>query len=140
MTQFRCYNKTCNFLYTRLSGALTSNDLLQHVQDINQEYTGIPNLLELSDCRGLTSVEMLSTSDTIAIARSETDKPGSKLAIVTPKDQDSIFGLARAYQMSSEAHRESVNVFRDLDEALNWLTDNDTSKKSALISYINTLE
>ena len=60
-----------------------------------------------------------------------------RLAILIPKDNKAAYGLARAYQMFSEEKREAVNIFHNLDEALVWLTADNTEEKEALISFMN---
>ncbi|MCW8825163.1 MAG: hypothetical protein OQK78_01950, partial [Gammaproteobacteria bacterium] len=98
---------------------------------------GISNLREIADCRGLTGVSSLTGNGTALAASREEYKPGSICVILVPKENDAIYGMARAYQMFAEEHRESVSIYRDIDEALNWITDNNILEVEALKELIN---
>ena len=124
-------------MLTKVSGDIDGNSLAQHVIDLNKETEGIFNLRELADYREITSVKLLSTQATTMSAGSEKDKPGSKLAILTPKDKDAVYGMARAYQMFSEDHRKSVKLFRDFQDALMWLSENDLEEESLSVLVNN---
>jgi uncharacterized protein YpmB len=133
----RHYYKDYNFLLSKISGDINGKMFMQEVMELNKEAEGISNLKELADCREITNVKLLSTQMTTMSAGSEKDKPGSKLAILIPKDNNAVYGLANAYRMFAEDHRESVKLFRELQEALIWLSDSDLEAKS-LSALVNS--
>jgi len=132
----RHYFKEYNFMLTKINGEINDNDLSRHVVALNKETEGLINLKELADCREITKIN-LTTQGTTINASHEKNKPGSKLAILTPVDNTLIFAMARAYQMFSEDYRESVGLFHDLNEALVWLTDNNEPENKSLTLLIN---
>jgi len=133
----RHYFKQYNFMLTKISGEINDNDLSLHVEDMNQAADGLINLKELADCREITIIN-LTTQGTTNNASDENNKPGSKLAILTPVDNVMILAMARAYQIFSEDNRESVGLFQDFDEAMVWLTDDNAIEKKALTLLINS--
>jgi len=132
----RQHAKGHNFILTLLSDTLNDEILMEHVRLLNIETTGAVNLKELADCRWLTSFDGLTVSGTTMCAKVENNKPGSLLAILVPPGNKALFGLARAYQMFAEKHRQIIRIFTDLHEALNWLGD-DPSEAEALIEVVN---
>jgi hypothetical protein len=117
-----------NFLVTKMSGELDDDLLLKHVMDLNDEAKWMTNLKELADCRNITNLDKLTTQGTVTAASAEHDKPDSKLAILVT-DSSLLYGLARAYQMQAEIHRQEVRIFNTLVEAITWLADNDHEVK-----------
>lgn len=130
------YFKDQNFLLTRASGDIDGKDLMRHVIEINEETEGIVDLKELSDCREITSLDLLSTKMATMSAATESDKPGSRLAILVPKNNDVVYGIANAYKMFSEDHRAAVKVFKQLDEAISWLAESEAEEK-AMMALVN---
>ncbi len=130
------YFKDHNFLLTRASGDLDGKDLMLHVININEVTEGIINLKELSDCREITSLDSLSTKMATMSAAAENDKPGSRFAILVPKDNDVIYGIANAYKMFAEDHRAAVKIFKELAEAISWLAESEAEEK-ALMALVN---
>lgn len=132
----RQYFQEFNFMLTKITGEINDKDLSHHVAVLNQEAKGLVNLKELADCREVTKIN-LSTQGTTYSASREKNKLGSKLAILTPKGNDLIFAMARAYQMFAEDFRESVHLFHDLHEALVWLADDNVLESKSLTSLVN---
>ena len=79
-------------------------------------------MVELSDVRALDALEVTPEGVRQFVTQDRSDAArltGYKLAIVV--SQDLAFGMARMYQMLTEAHVPSVQIFRDLDQAKAWL-------------------
>lgn len=131
----RHYNQENNFMLTKVVGEINDEDLLHHVIALNKELEGLTNLKELADCREITKIN-LSTSETTTSANNEKNKEGSKLAILTPKGNDLIFAMARAYQMFSEDYREHVQIFKNYNEAIDWLTKDNSDETESINEYI----
>ena len=117
------FYKDYSFILTKVSGKIDGNTLKQHVTDINNTTKEISKLKELVDCTKITNLKLLSTLSTIMSAENEIDKPGSKLAILTPKDRNVLYAMARVYKMFSEDHREEVKIFHAENDAITWLAD-----------------
>ena len=132
----RYYFQKQNFMLTKITDEINDDDLYHHVVALNKEVEGIANLKELADCREIIKIN-LTTAGTTRSADHEQIKKGSKLAILTPKGNDLIFAMARAYQMFCEDYRESVSLFHDLDEALAWLTNDNSDECKSLNSFVN---
>ncbi len=112
------------FVFTVLSGEIDDENLMAHVIDLNKETVEVPDFIELADCRGISNLDTLTVRGTTNAARSEKNRPSSMLALLVP-DSNLILGLTRAYQTFSEDCRKAVEIFRDVDEALAWLAEDE---------------
>jgi len=135
MSIYRYYSSECNFVLSNLFGEINDGELAQHVSQFNKESEGIVGIKELADCREIIKIN-LSVHGTTLTASHEQNKPGSNLAILVPENNDMIFAMARAYQMFAEDFRESVKIFKDYNEALNWLTKNNVQEINAINEFI----
>jgi len=133
----RHFSKELNFLLAKATGEINDSDLASHVKAINEVTNGLSNVKGLADCREITEMN-LTTQDTMLSAQMEDNKPGSKIVILVPENNDLIYGMARSYQMFCEDYCEDVRVFQDYDEALFWLSNDDTHDKMALDNFIKT--
>ncbi len=131
----RHYLKDHRFMFTKISGEVNDQNLVQHVIDLNKETEGISDLRELADCREISSLEKLTVQGTATSGDTERDRPDSLLArLVT--DSTLLFGLARAYQTFAENKRKSVEIFKDIHKALTWLANED-HEVEVLNNFIN---
>lgn len=129
MSFVRQYFKELNILLTTISGEINATELIQHGIEHNKEFKDNIGLIELADCRGITSVKSLTTKTVVNTASyTEINMPDSMLAILTRKNNDVVFGLANAYGMFSEEHHKGVKLFIEFDEAMSWLVA-DKAKK-----------
>lgn len=127
------------FVWTRITGSLCDEDLREQVSALNEECAGVVGLRELGDCREITDLRRTTVNGTTAIAATETVKPGSRFAILTPADSPLIFGMARACQSFALAKRDAVHIFHDLNEALAWLAEDDKDL-NALKAFITAIQ
>jgi hypothetical protein len=123
------------FMFTKISGDVNDQNLKQHVLDLNRETEGISNLRERADCRVITDMERLSVQGTADCARLESNRPHSLLAIFVT-DSTLLYGMARAYQVFSEDRRKGTKIFKNLDDALAWLA-NDDQEARLFYDFIN---
>ena len=114
-----------NFLLSEVYGEITRSDLFEHISAVNRLTQDTVGLMELADCRGITKLN-LHTEEVIISADIETDKTGSKLAILAPENNELVYGMVNTYRMFAEEHRQQVKIFTDVDQALSWLTDDKT--------------
>ena len=134
----RHFSKECNFILTKVTGEINDEDLAAHVKAINSDASGSVNVKGLADCREITKVS-LTTQGTISCAESEDNKPGSKIVILVPEDNELIFAMARAYKMFCENQYEAVEILRNYDAALSWLANNDQQEIKTLDDYIKSV-
>ena len=112
------------FVLSCLSGALDDAAVHGHVNELNRRLAGVPGVLELADCRGLRDLRGLSVKALISAANREADQPrvqGGRLAVVVSSDL--VYGLGRVYTTIASEIGRPAEVFRDVDEALDWLGD-----------------
>ena len=126
-----------NFILTKVVGDIADIDLLEHVQLLNGETQGLKNLLELADCRDITSMDRITVQGTVDSSQAEINKPGGLLALLIT-DSPLMFGMARAYQTFAAHKRQNVEIFKDLDEALAWLTD-DADVHESLKKFVGSV-
>ncbi len=133
----RYYSKDLNFLLTRIAGDIDDDDLFEHVIALNKETQGISNLREIADCRELTGIGSLTGPGTARAAMKEENKPGCFGVILVPIEKGVIYGMARAYQTFAQEHRESVEIYWEINEALKWLTTNTNLKVEAIRAFMD---
>lgn len=112
-----------NLVATKAEGTLTDADIIDHKERLSVDPDFAPGMLELSDVRDVTSLEVtpegIRRFTAFDKGNSESDR-GHRLAIVA--SEDFIFGMARMYQMQApEGDQAGVSVFRSIEEARSWL-------------------
>ncbi|TLS67224.1 hypothetical protein FEF65_07225 [Mariprofundus erugo] len=118
----RIFFREDNFVLTVIYGRLTNAEIGEHVIQMNREYAACSALVELADCRYLHDISALSSDGLMISAGMEKGQlrtAGSKGAIVVANDV--VFGLARVYAAIAAQSRIDSRVYRDLDEAVDWL-------------------
>ena len=113
-----------NLVVTVALGALGDADIMQHKAALRDDPRVTPDMKELSDVRGIERLDVTEVGIR-QMTRFDRDAGasvgGNTLAIVATEDV--IFGMARMYEMLTEEHVRTVQVFRDIDEATRWLSD-----------------
>lgn len=103
-------------------GAISDADVINTFAAYWQSHDYDPSLNELYDLSPVT-YEDVSTEGLRKIAGVNLDLnrdgPGVKVAMYAPTDV--AFGLIRMYQVFVEGSSSEMRVFRDRDEALQWL-------------------
>ena len=127
-----------NFVLTRIVGEVTDENLLEYVQELNSETIGMDNLRELADCRGITSLNTLTVQGTILSSQSERERNHSVLAILVPKNNELLYGMVRAFQAFSQEKRREVEIFDELEQAVDWISES-KNEKEFLLDYVNKL-
>ena len=131
--------KDDNFLLTVISGELENASFQKHIMEFNTIVKGVPNLRELVDCRGITNLDNLTVEATVTASQQEDKRPDSLLALLVPKSNPLVYGMARSYIAFPQFQRQDANIFTDYDEALNWLAINKQEKENFnnLINSVN---
>ncbi len=106
-------------MLTRADGLVTFDEIARHL-DIEEAERGL-DLPELFDARGaITNVTADQVRRLVARAHAAAQRlPLGPTAIVT--DDDYFFGMARMYAILAEHVGAPVEVFRDVEDALDWL-------------------
>lgn len=106
-------------MHTEAEGLVTFDEISKHL-DVEEAERGL-ELPELFDARGaITNATADQVRRLVARAHAAAQRlPLGPTAIVT--DDDHFFGMARMYAILAEAVGAPVEVFRDVDAALDWL-------------------
>ncbi len=115
-------DKQRRLVLTTATGVLTEEELLDHKRALIVDPEFEPGMRELTDVRTIErlSVTAAGVRKMVALDQDHTDRLGDyRLAIVAPTDAS--FGTARMYQMLTEANVQSIGVFRNMEEAEQWL-------------------
>lgn len=126
----RKFYQQYDFMLTIISGKVDDKNLFEHVLALNTETEGVIGLKELADARNMTDLKSLSVKGVTRCAAAEIDRPGSKLALLIPRKTPMVYGMARAFQVFSDKHREEVKIFTDIEDAVDWLADNEADSVS----------
>jgi hypothetical protein len=115
-------DKRLGVVFTTASGVLTENELLEHKRKLMSDPEFESGFSELSDVRFISdlvispaSIETFVEEDTANAERLK----GYKLAIVVSGALE--FGMGTMYQVMSGENSTNVRIFRDLDQAKEWL-------------------
>jgi hypothetical protein len=100
------------------SDTLTGQDLLGHTGKLAKDPQFRADMREFLDLRGVTKLE-IAGSTVRALARLNPFGAGARRALLVGSDV--AFGMARMYQTFRDTSPDELEVFRDLDPALEWL-------------------
>jgi hypothetical protein len=105
---------------SRASGLVTAEDFVEHGKRLGQDPGFDPGFCQLLDCSEVRELR-LSTEALRGMARFRLFGPGSRRAVVAPRDLH--YGLARMYEMLRGDAPEQLQVFRTREEAERWLEE-----------------
>lgn len=101
------------------SGTITMAEALDHHQKLRSDPDFDPAFSQLLDVSHVTKIE-LTTEDVRRLAQAAMFSSTSRRAILV--SSDTAFGLARMFEILRESAGDTgIEVFRDLDEALDWV-------------------
>jgi len=104
---------------SRFSGEFNIEAMLE----LRQQAIRIPafsgDLVAIDDVTAVTTVSVLA-EDLMHLSSQSLMNPGVRRAIVVSNDLQ--FGMARAYQMHSEFAGQDIQIFRDFEQARQWVT------------------
>jgi len=110
-----------NRITTRVFGEVTIDEALQHFDEISADPRFEPDLdvlLDLTDCKTLPEADGIRTAAARVTAGRSILRFG-RLAIVVASEV--LFGSFRMFHTLSESAFSEAQIFRDRDEALQWL-------------------
>ena len=99
-------------------GVLTDRELLAHVRALTADPRFARHFRQLADLRDVTEVQF--TASTIReMVRLNPFWAGARRALVVTSDV--VFGMARMYQLLRDESPDELQIFRKVDDALQWL-------------------
>ena len=111
-------DQTRSIVLSRGWGVITEHELLAHARALAADPRFEPHFCQLADLRDVTSVQV--TSATIRqLVHLSPFGAGARRALVG--STDIVYGMARMFQIMRDESPDDIQVFRDLDAALEWL-------------------
>jgi hypothetical protein len=119
MPAFYKIDKERRLVMTTGAGRLSMADALAHQEKLAGDSDFDPGFSQLMDFTHVTQID-LNADDIRVLAQRSIFSPQSRRAFIVPSD--SAYGLARMYEiLREEAGEHGIGVFRNLDEALDWI-------------------
>jgi hypothetical protein len=119
MPAFYKIEKENRLVLSTASGTITMPEVLAHHQKLSTDPEFDPAFSQLIDVTHVTKID-LTTADIRRLAQNNLFSPTSRRAILV--NSDTAFGFARMFEMLRQAAGETgIKVFRNLDEALEWV-------------------
>jgi hypothetical protein len=111
-------DQTRSIVLSRGWGIITDRELLAHTRALAADPRFAPHFCQLADLRDITHLQV--TGVTIRqLARLSPFEAGARRALVG--STDAVYGMARMFQLMRDKSPDDIQVFRDLDAALEWL-------------------
>jgi hypothetical protein len=125
MPAFYKIEKENRLVLSTASGTITPSDIFTHQEKLSADPDFDPSFSQLIDVSHITKIEV-TTEDIRKLAQGTLFSPTSRRAILV--SSDAAYGLARMFEMLRESAGETgIEVFRNLDEALEWILTNSAS-------------
>lgn len=113
-------------IFLTAKGVLKDGDAEKHLAILLEDSKYSPHFSVVGDARGIKSLKV-STSGIQSFAdftRKNRDRfEGRKLALVATSD--AIYGMAKLYQLRRDDSKYTLGVFRDPEQALEWISETD---------------
>lgn len=103
---------------SRLWGAVTDQEVFDHNSRLRGDPRFNPTYQQLTDLTGVTEIGV-STGTINETSLDQFFAPGTRRAIVAT--DDAVFGMARMFALRAESVGQTIQVFRDEQQARDWL-------------------
>jgi hypothetical protein len=103
---------------SRLWGAVTDVEVYDHNRQLRSDPKFNPTYKQLTDLTGVTDIAV-TTSMINETSLDQFFEPGTRRAIVA--STDGVFGMARMFALRAESVGQTIQVFREMDKARDWL-------------------
>ena len=123
-----------SLVLTRGWGVVTDRDFLAHARALTADPRSARNFHQLADLRGITDAQ-LTSSGIRELVRLNPFGAGARRAVVVTNNV--AFGMAPMYQILSDESPDELQIFRKMDNALQWLGIAD-AKAELLSAYSQT--
>ena len=114
-------DKHSRFIHRVVSGIVTSDEILANITEILQHPAYQPGMKSLTDLRATqhyASPQEVRQIANFILGQSEKVQGGKAAVVVS---QDVSFGMVRMLELLTESSPLSIGVFKDLQEAYEWL-------------------
>lgn len=118
---------------SRAWGVLTDEELLARTRALAEDPRVRPDMRQLSDFREVTDLKVHGATIHAMVGLNPFGA-GARRAVIVGSDAS--YGMARMYQLLQDTAPDSVDVFRELEPALEWLglTEDADDVRAALAS------
>lgn len=118
-------DKEHRLVMSTISGVFTMAEALAHRENLRKHPDFDPSFSQLVDFTQVARLE-LKREDMQGLAQASIFSSDSRRAFVTSSDV--VFGMARMFEALRDSIGENgIRVFRNLDEALDWVLGKNTS-------------
>lgn len=119
MPAFYKIDRENRLVMTTASGTVTLADALAHQEKLRRDPDFDPSFSQLLDVSFVTRLEITSEHVRL-LAQSSSFSQNSRRAVLV--SNDTAYGLARMFEMLRESAGDTgIEVFRSLEEALDWV-------------------
>ena len=115
-------DKSRRVVFSRANGNLTDQDVYAHLEKLRYDPDLDPSFSQLIDCTNVTHIDDLSTEGIYALAEKDPFSLGSRRAFVVPHNPE--YNTFRMYEILTTVHKDVVVVFKDMEEAYEFLNLN----------------
>ena len=103
---------------SRLWGPVTEDEVHEHNLKLRTDPAFDPGYRQIADMTGITEI-LVGTSTINETAIDQFFNPGTRRAFVA--SNEAVFGMARMFALQAEGLGQTIEVFRDLRRAEEWL-------------------
>ncbi len=118
----RFYKESSDFVYVRISSEIDDDGFLEHMLAYNQEAKERKGIMELCDCRDVSSTTNFTVQMCAECGKLDARQNrviGGKLAILVSEEFH--YGMARAFEMFANEGGRKVEIFYEFDKAIDFL-------------------
>lgn len=122
-----------SLVLTRAWDLVTEREILAHVRALIADPRFARNFHQLADLREVTDARVTESTNKQMLVRLNPFGAGARRAMVVTCDV--AFGMARMYQILADESPDELQIFRKMDNALQWLWIADA--KAELLSVLS---
>jgi len=100
-------------------GNMTDQDVLTNLDKLCNDPDFDPSFSQLIDCTNITNIDELSNEAIYTLAAKNPFGLGSRRAFVAPQNPE--YNTLRIYELLTTVHPDVVVVFKDMEEAYEFL-------------------
>jgi hypothetical protein len=100
-------------------GVVTDRELLAHARALSADPRFARSFHQLADLRDVTDARVTESTKKQMLVRLNPFGAGARRAMVVTCDV--AFGMARMYQILRDGSPDELEIFREMDDALQWL-------------------
>jgi hypothetical protein len=113
-------------------GVVTDRELLAHVRALTADSRSARDFRQLADLRDVTDIQITASCIRETVKLNPFGAGARRAVVVT---NDIVFGMARMYQIFTDESPDELQIFRKVNDALQWLWIADA--KAELLSVLS---